>query len=67
MCTFKQFKWIDKRYDRYINNYLNFMYLGAIKIIMKKNLFSCVIIIHIFILKMHLVNKYFLVYVTINF
>lgn len=36
MCSFKQFKRIDKRYDRYINNYLNFMYLGSIKIIMKK-------------------------------
>ena len=36
MCTFKQFKRIDKRYDRYIINYLNFIYLGAIKIIMKK-------------------------------
>ena len=36
MCSFKQFKRIDKRYDRYINNYINFMYLGAIKIIMKK-------------------------------
>ena len=36
MCSFKQFKRIDKRYDRYINNYLNFMYLGAINIIMKK-------------------------------
>jgi hypothetical protein len=36
MCSFKQFKRIDRRYDRYIINYLNFMYLGAIKIIMKK-------------------------------
>ena len=36
MCSFKQFKRIDKRYDRSINNYINFMYLGAIKIIMKK-------------------------------
>jgi hypothetical protein len=36
MCSFKQFKRIDRRYDRCIINYLNFMYLGAIKIIIKK-------------------------------